>query len=247
MYGWRARVGVIVSPPNTVVESEFVRMAPEGVSIHAARLRRPEGVSGRLESNTVLDTNQDLPQAAASLTELNLGVVVFAHTSGSMLRGPAYDAELVAMLGERAGCPAVTTASAVVAALQASGITRLAVLTPYPEEMTLKEVDFLEESIPGLKVVTHHSLGVAQGRDLGDMEPHVAYREARNIARNINGPDADALFLSGTNWRTIDVVEALESDLKMPVFTANQVTMWATLRKLAIQPKPGYGRIFESP
>ncbi len=243
MYGWRARVGVIVSPPNTVVESEFVRMAPEGVSIHAARLRRPEGVVGRLDSNTVLDTNQDLPQAAASLTELNLGVVVFAHTSGSMLRGPAYDAELVAMLGEKAGCPAVTTASAVVAALKASGITRLAVLTPYPEEMTLKEVDFLEEAIPGLKVVTHRSLGVARGRDLGDMEPNVAYREARSI----DGPDVDAVFLSGTNWRTIDVIEALEMDLKKPVFTANQVTMWTTLRTLAIQPKAGYGRVFESP
>lgn len=43
MYGWRARIGVIVSPPNTVVEGEFPRTAPEGVSLHVARLGRPKG------------------------------------------------------------------------------------------------------------------------------------------------------------------------------------------------------------
>ena len=240
MYGWRARIGVIVSPSNTVVENEFVQMAPIGVSIHAARMRRPEGVAGQLSSDVVLSTNQDLPQAAASLSELDLDAVVFAHTSGSMLRGPAYDAELVAMIGAKAGCPAVTTASAVVEALRSSGISRLAVLTPYPEEMTLKEVEFLEEAIPGLKVVNHKSLEIGSGRALGDMEPSVAYREAKRV----DGPGVEALFLSGTNWRTIEVIEDLEADLEKPVFTANQVTMWATLHKLSIEPVAGFGTVF---
>ena len=240
MYGWRARVGVIVSPPNSVVENEFLRMAPDGVSIHAARLRRPQGVGGGLSSNVVLDTNQDLMAAAGSLTELKLGAVVFAHTSGSMLRGPAYNQELVAALGETVGCWAVTTASAVVDALNALRITKLGILAPYPEEMTLKEVDFLEEAKPGLKVVNHRSLGLGTGSDLGDMEPSVAYHESSNV----DSPGIEALFLSGTNWRTVEVIESMEADLGKPVITANQVTMWATLKELNIQPKPGYGAIF---
>jgi len=36
MFGWRARIGVIVSPPNTVVQVELAQMAAEGVSIHAS-------------------------------------------------------------------------------------------------------------------------------------------------------------------------------------------------------------------
>ena len=241
MYGWRARIGVIVSPPNSVVENEFALMAPEGVSIHAARLRRPKGVEGRLSSNVVMDTNQDLPQAAASMSELNLGVVVFAHTSGSMLAGPAYDAELVKTIGEAAGCSAVTTASAVVEALQLCEVRRLALLTPYPEEMTLKEVEFLEAAIPGLDVVSHRSLGVGRGADLGDMEPIEAYRQSRVI----DCSQADALFLSGTNWRTVEVIEAIESDLGKLVFTANQVSMWAALRKLSIESSIGFGDLFD--
>jgi maleate isomerase len=240
MYGWRARIGVIVSPPNTVVENEFPKMTLEGVSAHAARLGRPQGAPGQLSGDVVLQTNQDLPRAAASLAELKPDVVVFAHTAGSMLRGPEYDAELVAMLGDIVGCPAVTTASAAVAALRASGATTLALLTPYPEEMTLKEQQFIEEAMPGMKVISHRSLGVASGLAIGNMGPTVAYREARRV----NTPEAEALFLSGTNWRTIEVIEALESDLGKPVFTANQVTMWATLRQLGIQPRPGYGSVF---
>ncbi len=55
---------------------------------------------------------------------------------------------------------------------------------------------------------------------------------------------ADALFLSGTNWRTIEVIAAMETDLGMPVFTANQVTMWSALRKLSVSARPGFGSLF---
>lgn len=85
---------------------------------------------------------------------------------------------------------------------------------------------------------------MSTGLSIGDLEPSVAYRESRKV----DTPEADAVFLSGTNWRTIDVIEDLETDLKKPVFTANQVTPiasgWATLCKLGIAPKPGFGSVF---
>src|SRR5690606_20084424 len=37
-YGWRARLGLIVPPTNTVNEAEWRIMAPEGVTIHSARM-----------------------------------------------------------------------------------------------------------------------------------------------------------------------------------------------------------------
>ncbi len=239
MFGWRARIGVIVSPPNTVVEGEFWQMAPEGVSIHAARLGRPQGLAGQLGADVILKTNDDLPRAAKSLAELRLDVVVFAHTAGSMVQGPEYDAQLLTMMESTVGCPAVTTASAAVAALTQAGVKNLALLTPYPEQMTLMEQDFLEKTVPGLKIVAHRSLSISSGLAIGDMEPVAAYREARNIDTG----QADALFLSGTNWRTVDMIEKIETDLGIPVFTANQVTMWATLRKLAVPATSGYGSL----
>ena len=81
MFGWRARIGVIVSPPNTVVEVELAQMAAEGVSIHATRLGRPKGLAGQLGADVIRQTNGDLPRAAKSSNELRLNVVVFAHTA----------------------------------------------------------------------------------------------------------------------------------------------------------------------
>jgi hypothetical protein len=46
--GWRARIGVLTPHFDPVPESEFWTMAPEGVSVHAARVQRVEGrITGR--------------------------------------------------------------------------------------------------------------------------------------------------------------------------------------------------------
>ena len=112
-----------------------------------------------------------------------------------MVGRPDYDAELIGMLESTVGCPAITTAGAEVAALTQAATKKLALLTLYPEQMTLMEGEYLEMTSPGLKVVSHRSLGVSSGLAIGDIEPMVAYRESRNIDTD----QADALFLSGTN------------------------------------------------
>ena len=81
MFGWRARIGVIVSPPNTVVEVELAQMAAEACGVYRHALGRPEGLAGQLGADVVRQTNDDLPRAAKSLNELRLNVVVFARTA----------------------------------------------------------------------------------------------------------------------------------------------------------------------
>ena len=97
MYGWRARIGVIVSPPNTVAEVELGRMAPEGVSVHTTRMFRPPEVTG-LDRRVLQTTNQSLPQAAGAIAPLKPDVLVFAHTMGSIVAGPGRDHEMASML-----------------------------------------------------------------------------------------------------------------------------------------------------
>jgi len=54
MFGWRARIGVIVSPPNMVVEVELAQMAAEWLA-------------GQLGADVIRQTNDDLPQVSRSL------------------------------------------------------------------------------------------------------------------------------------------------------------------------------------
>ncbi len=240
MYGWRARLGVIVSPPNTVCEREMTQLSPEGVSVHAARMSRPRGV-GAINRDMLLQTNESLPQVAESLGHLKPHVVLFAHTMGSMINGPDQEQALTDMLSEASECPAITTATAVVDALKALQVSRLSLAAPYPDAMTKMEVKYLESAVPGLEVVNDMCLSLESGFDIGTLEPPVAY----STAKEVDDSRAEAIFLSGTNWRTIDMIEPLEADLGKPVITANQATFWAAMKHLHIGGIPGYGRLLE--
>ena len=52
------------------------------------------------------------------------------------------------------------------------------------------------------------------------------------MAREAGSAGADALFISCTNLPTYDVIPQLEAELRVPVISANQVTMWAALARL---------------
>ena len=57
MFGWRARIGVLLPPGNPTVEPELCGMAPTGVSVHFARMEAtpslgPAGGAAGMEERT---------------------------------------------------------------------------------------------------------------------------------------------------------------------------------------------------
>ena len=61
MYGWRGRIGLMLPTGNSVMEPEFQRMAPEGVSTHANRVELKDVTPASLlamEGDTVRSARQ---------------------------------------------------------------------------------------------------------------------------------------------------------------------------------------------
>jgi maleate cis-trans isomerase len=59
-------------------------------------------------------------------------------------------------------------------------------------------------------------------------------------------PQADAVFISCSNFRTLDIIEAVERESGKPVVTSNQAAMWGTLRGIGDRRVvPGAGRLFQ--
>ena len=76
---------------------------------------------------------------------------------------------------------------------------------------------------------------------IGDKYPNEAYR----LAKEVDLPNADGIFISCTDFRTIEIIDMLEQDLGKPVITSNQATIWYTLINLGIsKPIKGYGELF---
>jgi maleate isomerase len=217
------------------MEPEFWRMAPEGVSVHTSRVRLSEVTPEALRLMA-----SEVVRAAEELATADVNVIVYGCTSGSLLEGVEWEERLRREIRERAGVEAITTAQAVVEALRALGIRRVAVATPYIDEINSRERSFLERS--GFTVVRIRGLGIVRNTDIGRQPPWVAYRLAKEVAREA-GRSADGVFISCTNFRTIEVIELLESELQLPVVSSNTASMWLALRTLGIRDRLSYGRL----
>ena len=59
---------------------------------------------------------------------------------------------------------------------------------------------------------------------------------------------AQAVFIGGNAVRAIGVIAALEDDLRRPVLTANQVSLWYALRVAGAEVSvDDYGQLFKLP
>lgn len=237
-YGWMAKIGLIVPSTNTVNEYEWYRMAPRGISIHTARAL----LLGKASQNSYDLMADATRKAAEELATAECDIIAYGCTSGSFMC--ARD-QIVANLERLAGCRATTTSDSVIAALRALGVSRIAMGTPYVDFVNQGELRFLAEE--GFEVVAWHGMGLgetqAERRGINRVPPQSVFR----LARLIDRPEAEAIFLSCTALPTIEVIAALEAELGKPVVTSNQATFWNVLRTLKLNTRiQGFGRLLEA-
>jgi maleate isomerase len=237
MIGWRARLGFLVPPGNPTVEPEMMALAPQGVSLHFNRMiarGTPGAPDGQSERNRTMIDNIDTSIEMLGL--VNPDVIVLAHTATSYYLGQQGEAELIARLEKSTGTRVVTAFGSVLRALERLNVRKLALGAPYSRETTLQGKAHLEAH--GLDVVNFDNLkGVT---NIYDETAERAYR----LARMVDAPEAEAVFLTGTGMPTLAVLEALEQDLGKPVLSSASAMMWHGLRLAGVrQPVPGYGRL----
>ncbi len=126
MFGWRARIGVLLPPGNPTVEPELWGMAPSGVSLHFARLETPPTV-GRAGEHAGMEERvrayrEGLAGPTTALSQVRPAVVVLAHTASSYALGFGNEQALVDRIASLAGAPALLAAQAVLAALRHLGV-----------------------------------------------------------------------------------------------------------------------------
>lgn len=226
-YAWRARLGLIVPPTNTVNEAEWSRLMPEGVSFHTMRMPIHAPPSNDSERRRLV---ADIAARAAELTPARVDVVAYACTAGSMVSPPRLVGRDVAAA---AGVAVVTTAAALVDGLAALGARRISVATPYHDALNRHEAEFLEAC--GFAVARIVGLGIGAG---GPAEyPRIAETPIDAVAAHARAafvPGSDALLISCTDFPTLGIVPLLERDLGVPVVTSNQATLWAALRAAGV-------------
>ncbi len=229
MYGWRGRIGLILPADNAVVEADFARRLPDGVSSLAVRLS-----SG--------DKRDEMPvegvRFARFLTEADAGAVGYMCAASSFLLGPDGNADLCEKLTDAtAGLPSFTASTAMVDALRHLGVSRVSVLSPHPPTIAEHLGGYLEASGFAVAGLTALDMGL---RQINSKYPGDVYRYVQQMDHS----GADAIFIAATNFRALEVIDMIERDFGLPVVTSNQVALWAGLRAIGVtDPVPNAGRL----
>ncbi|MSO91163.1 MAG: hypothetical protein EXR01_06240 [Acetobacteraceae bacterium] len=234
--GWRARIGVALPSVNTVMEPWAQRVAPEGVSVFAARMFMPPETN---RENLIEMDRTEGHSAIRQLSSVFPNVIAYGCTASSIVQGLNYDAHLRAEIEETYRVPATTAAHAILTALKLLGARSISIVSPYTAEVDAAEHHYFESA--GLHVLGGAYLGISDGFLLAEPEPGTLYE----LGLRGMSAEADALVISCLNTRSHTVITALEQAFGKPVITSTQATLWHALRLAGIQdPIPGLGRIF---
>jgi len=234
MYGWRGRLGLILPSVNTVMEPEFNSVLPKGVTCYISRMI----VRGEFNLSTLIEMAKGIERAAEELKAV-ADVIGYGCTSGSFAKGSDWDKKLIERIEKASGHSATTPTTSLIEALKILGVEKIALATPYTQEVNEHQKQFFENE--GFNIVNMKGLNVRKHGGQDVYYPSDAFR----LAKEVVTPNSDAILISCTNFRTFEIIEPLENDLGIPVVTSNQATLWALLRMLNIKNAiDGLGRLF---
>jgi maleate isomerase len=231
--GRSGRIGLLVPSSNTTVETEFQRALPPTVTLHVARL-----FITSVDPDSIAKMVETLESEARLLASADVDIIVLGATAPSFLKGLGYDREMARRIEDATGKPATTTSTALLGALRALGISRLALGSAYSPTVNGICGDFLQAN--GFKVMARDGLNVTDNLAIGRLDVETAY----DMGIRINRPEAEAIVLACTNWKSMDIIERLERDIGKPVLSTTQVSIWEALRRIGYdQPVQGWGRL----
>lgn len=257
-WGARARIGMFIVGSEAVPEAEWQAMAPSGVSVHAARVTAAAPWATWRPDRNGVDLADDLDRGCRQFAAMRLAAVVIGHTSSSVVGGKGWDTAAIGEMRKILGDAVHVTTNGMdtVAGLNAVGARRPFIVAP---------PWFGDAAIAAaLRYYADHGFDPAgrlrydPGEDWRHIAPQDLYgrgmgfaQEIEPLYRQIVGacPEAaDAVFIAGTGFRAVAVIEALEAALGRPVITANQASLWRCLRLSGVDDAvPHYGGLLALP
>lgn len=214
------QLGIVVLQADETLEHDLRRLLPEQTELLVTRVPSATSVS----SQSLAAMEADLTAATRLLPRgARFAALGFGCTSGTALIGASRVAQLL-----RAGADVATVTepvSALIAACQHLGINRLALVSPYVAEVSARLIEVLEEA--GITISAFASFNEAQEANVVRIDAPSIINATRATAAQA---PCDAVFLSCTNLRTLDVIAGTEPELGVPILSSNLVLAWHMAR-----------------
>jgi maleate isomerase len=231
---WRGVVGCIKPTLRPGGLEELIRMLPEGIGVLPLFLNIHQGTTDEFK-RAVAPYEPLVKQLAEAGCDL-------IHPEGAppfMLLGYKGETEQLKAWEKTYKVPFFTSGSNHVRALRALKAKKIVGATYFVGKINDLFANYFKQA--GFNVLAMDGIDVPFDK-VGQLSAEEVYAHVKSIF--LKHRNADAIYLLGTGWRVLPIVDLLEQDLGIPVVHPVPARCWEIQQRLSIrQPVKGFGRL----
>ena len=231
---WRGVVGCIKPTMRPGGLEELIRMLPEGIGVIPLFLGIKEGTTDEFKRSV-----EPFEPLVRQLAELECDLI---HPEGAppfMLLGYKGEAELLKKWERKYKIPMFTSGTNHVRALKTLKVKRFVGATYFTGSINDLFAKYFREA--GFDVLGMEGIDVPFDK-IGQLSSQEVYAHVKRAF--LKQRKAEAIYLLGSGWRVLEVIDLLEQDLGVPVIHPVPARCWEIQRRLSVrQPVQGYGRL----
>ncbi len=234
---WRGIAGIIHPTLRPGALEEFIRLLPEGIGVIPLFTNIRRGT--RDEFLTMMSAYEE---QIALLAEQGCDAI---HPNGAppfMVHGLAGEAKIVRDWEEKYKVPIFTAGQNHITALRALGVKSIVGASYFPGEINNTFAQYFRDA--GFEVKCMEGIDVPFNK-AQELSGEQVYAHIKKHFLRVGG--ADAIYMLGSGWRTLHIIQTLEDDLEVPVVHPVPARVWEFQKRLHVnEPRKGYGRLLES-
>ncbi len=231
---WRGTVGIVRPTLRTGGFEDLVRMLPEGIGVIPLILNVRRGAVD--EFKTVIPAYEE---KVAELAQAGCDVVNPSGAPPFMVLGYDKEQALIRDWQKTYGTRIFTSGTSHVDALRALGVRRFIGATYFRGDINRIYSRYFADAGFECLAMAGMDVDFDKAQELSSFE---VYRFIKSEFLAHRG--AEAIYMLGPAWRTLDIVDMLEQDLGVPVVHAIPAQCWDIQRHLNVrQPVQGFGRL----
>lgn len=231
---WRGTLGCIKPTMRPGSLEDLIRILPKGIGVVPMFLDIKEGTTSEFKRAVA-----PYEPMLAKLAELEVDLI---HPEGAppfMMLGHKGEAELLKKWEKKYKIPLFTSGTNHIRALRALGVKKFVGCSYFTGKINDVFADYFVQA--GFNVLGMEGIDVPFNKvqTLSSQEVYAHVKKSFLKHRK-----AEAIYLLGSGWQVLEVIDLLEQDLGVPVVHPVPARCWEIQHRLSInQPVSGYGRL----